>query len=145
MNGELIRSAPPVTDASLPVRSVRSMTWSDGINPSASPTGTGCADCEVDGGWWLHLRRCAACGHVGCCDDSLNRHARAHFELTGHTVIQSFEPGEEWFYNWRTGSGILGTPLSPPTSHLEAQTVPGPAERVPDDWEQQLGAAAEAR
>jgi uncharacterized UBP type Zn finger protein len=36
------------------------------------------------------------CGHVGCCDSSPNRHARKHFHATGHPIIQSFEPGEDW-------------------------------------------------
>jgi hypothetical protein len=45
-------------------------TWSlrEGINPTAKPTGTGCVDCLATGGWWLHLRRCAECGRIGCCD-----------------------------------------------------------------------------
>ena len=32
-----------------------------GIDPSAAPSGDGCAQCEAgDGpGWWSHLRRCA--------------------------------------------------------------------------------------
>ena len=37
-----------------------------------------------------------ACGHVGCCDDSPNRHATAHHRATGHPVIRSLEPGERW-------------------------------------------------
>jgi hypothetical protein len=115
------------------------------IDPTAPPSGTGCVDCEATGSWWLHLRRCAACGHVGCCDDSLNRHARAHFEQTGHPIIQSFEPGEEWFYNWRRDIGVRGMPLAPPTSHPQDQTVPGPAARVPEDWQQVLQDAAESR
>jgi len=115
------------------------------MNQTAPPTGTGCLECEVTGSWWLHLRRCAACGHVGCCDDSLNRHARAHFELSGHSVIHSFEPDEDWFYNWRTGSAILGPRLLPPTSHPEEQTVPGPSERVPADWQQRLEQVANSK
>lgn len=46
----------------------------------------------------MHLRRCLACGHVGCCDSSPNRHATAHFHSTEHALIQSFEPGEEWVW-----------------------------------------------
>lgn len=61
------------------------------------PTTTaGCEDCLAIGGRWVHLRMCMACGHVGCCDSSPNRHATAHFESIGHPVIQSFEPGERW-------------------------------------------------
>ena len=56
----------------------------------------GCEDCLRDGGKWLHLRICLGCGHVGCCDDSPNKHATKHFHATKHPVIRSFEPGEDW-------------------------------------------------
>ena len=56
----------------------------------------GCEDCLKMGGEWVHLRTCLACGHVGCCDDSPNRHATKHFHGTGHPVIRSFERGEDW-------------------------------------------------
>jgi hypothetical protein len=56
----------------------------------------GCADCLASGGEWLHLRICLECGHVGCCDDSPNRHARAHAQGSEHAIIRSLEPGEEW-------------------------------------------------
>ena len=69
-----------------------------GINPAATPSGQGCVECLATDGWWLHLRRCATCGHVGCCDSSPNRHASAHFRVGGHPVVQSFEPGEDWYW-----------------------------------------------
>ena len=56
----------------------------------------GCEDCLRDGGVWLHLRICLSCGHVGCCDDSPNRHATEHARSTKHPLIRSLEPGEEW-------------------------------------------------
>jgi hypothetical protein len=56
----------------------------------------GCADCLATGGRWLHLRICLECGHVACCDDSPNRHASAHAAATGHPIIRSLEPGEDW-------------------------------------------------
>ena len=56
----------------------------------------GCEDCLASGGKWLHLRICLACGHVGCCDSSPNRHASAHARASGHVLIRSLEPGEEW-------------------------------------------------
>ena len=56
----------------------------------------GCEDCLKDGGQWLHLRICLVCGHVGCCDSSPNQHASRHFEETGHPLIRSLEPGEDW-------------------------------------------------
>ena len=64
----------------------------------APPSDDGCTDCLAIGGRWLHLRRCASCGHVGCCDSSPNRHASAHAAGTEHAVAQSFEPGEDWFW-----------------------------------------------
>lgn len=108
------------------------------IDPSVPPSGDGCLDCDADGGWWLHLRRCAACGHVGCCDNSPSRHATAHERATGHPYIQSYEPGEEWFYDYRSGDFARGPQLAPPTSHPVDQPAPGPTGRVPDDWQARL-------
>lgn len=62
------------------------------------PSGTGCVECLQIGSTWVHLRRCTECGHVGCCDNSPNKHATAHTRETSHPIIQSFEPGEDWFY-----------------------------------------------
>ena len=112
----------------------------DWIRPDVPPSGPGCVECEETRSWWLHLRRCAFCGHVGCCDDSLNKHATAHAHATGHEVIQSFEPGEDWFWDYATDSMIDGPPLAPPRSHPGSQTTPGPRDRVPADWEELLGA-----
>jgi uncharacterized UBP type Zn finger protein len=56
----------------------------------------GCEDCLATGGRWVHLRMCQTCGHVGCCDNSPNRHATAHYESTRHPIIRSVEPGEDW-------------------------------------------------
>jgi uncharacterized UBP type Zn finger protein len=56
----------------------------------------GCVDCLREGGKWLHLRICLTCGHVGCCDDSPNRHATKHQHATTHPIIRSLEPGELW-------------------------------------------------
>jgi hypothetical protein len=91
------------------------------------------------GGWWFHLRRCAQCGYIGCCDDSLAGHATAHAESTGHPYIRSFEPGESWFWDYRTQQLLdSGPELAAPTQHPLDQTTPGPAERVPEDWREQL-------
>lgn len=57
-----------------------------------------CPECVALGSRWVHLRRCTDCGQVGCCDDSPNRHATAHHDATGHPVIRSLEPGEEWLW-----------------------------------------------
>ena len=56
----------------------------------------GCEDCLLERSKWLHLRICLTCGHVGCCDDSPNRHATKHFHKTKHPIMRSFEPGEDW-------------------------------------------------
>jgi hypothetical protein len=61
-------------------------------------SGDGCVECLKAGGQWVHLRRCATCGHVGCCDSSPNRHATAHSHQTEHPLVQSFEPGEDWYW-----------------------------------------------
>jgi hypothetical protein len=104
------------------------------IDTTVPPSGNGCAECERLEVWWVHLRRCAACGHVGCCDDSLHRHASRHAQETGHAVIQSFEPGEDWFWDYRRQDFGSGPALAPPSSHPEDQPVPGPAGRVPANW-----------
>jgi uncharacterized UBP type Zn finger protein len=67
-----------------------------GLSNVEPQTPEGCAECLATGGRWVHLRLCLTCGHVGCCDSSPSRHATAHFRETGHPVIRSFEPGEDW-------------------------------------------------
>jgi len=62
------------------------------------PVADGCVECLASGGRWVHLRRCVECGHVGCCDSSPNTHATKHFHAVGHPLVQSFEPGEDWFW-----------------------------------------------
>jgi len=56
----------------------------------------GCEECLRDGEEWLHLRICLACGHAGCCDDSPGQHASRHAASSGHPIIRSLEPGEDW-------------------------------------------------
>ena len=57
-----------------------------------------CAECVALGDEWVHLRTCLACGHVGCCDSSKNRHATRHFQAVGHPVIASAQPRERWLW-----------------------------------------------
>lgn len=111
-----------------------------GIDTSAVPSGAGCAECLAgDGpGWWLHLRRCAECGHIGCCDSSPSQHGTRHAREADHPFIGSFEPGENWLWNIRTGQYYEGLELPPPTSHPADQPTPGPRGRVPADWQLQL-------
>jgi uncharacterized UBP type Zn finger protein len=60
------------------------------------PNTDGCEECLKMGDSWVHLRLCRTCGHVGCCDDSKNKHATKHFHATTHPIITSIEPGEDW-------------------------------------------------
>jgi len=60
------------------------------------PSSPGCEECLRTGDGWVHLRLCATCGHVGCCDSSPNRHAAAHAADEEHPVMASVEPGEDW-------------------------------------------------
>jgi hypothetical protein len=110
----------------------------DGIDSAVPPSGTGCVECLASDGWWFHLRRCALCGHVGCCDSSPSQHASRHAASAGHPVAQSFEPGEDWFWNYVTSEPVDGPALQPPVDHPLDQPVPGPEGRVPSDWQTRL-------
>ncbi|MDT7709283.1 MAG: hypothetical protein QOG20_4890 [Pseudonocardiales bacterium] len=110
------------------------MSASNAIDPSVPPSGTGCVECDAAGGWWSHLRRCAQCGHIGCCDSSPARHATAHPTATGHPIVQSFEPGEDWFWDYSTNEAYDGPELGAPSHRPLDRSVPGPADRVPAGW-----------
>jgi hypothetical protein len=58
----------------------------------------GCEECLKTGGQWVHLRVCRTCGLVGCCDSSPNQHASKHAVSSGHPIVSSLEPGEDWSY-----------------------------------------------
>ena len=60
------------------------------------PLTNGCEECMKTGDFWVHLRLCRTCGHVGCCDESKNKHATKHFQQTKHPIITSLELGEGW-------------------------------------------------
>ena len=72
-------------------------THTNQIRP-VEPGSDVCEECVKMGDTWVHLRWCRTCGQVGCCDSSKNKHATKHFHSTGHPIIQSLEPGEDW--NW---------------------------------------------
>ncbi|MFQ5794936.1 MAG: UBP-type zinc finger domain-containing protein [Candidatus Bipolaricaulia bacterium] len=66
-----------------------------------TPSAQGCEECLAIGDTWVELRICLICGHVGCCDNSKNKHATKHFHATGHPIIQAFEePGQGWGQDW---------------------------------------------
>ena len=108
------------------------------IDPTIPPSGPGCVECTATDGWWFHLRRCVHCGHVGCCDSSPSQHASHHAIDTRHPVVQSYEPDEEWFWDYASEQYLDGPQLAPPRHHPLDQPVPGPTGRVPPDWETQL-------
>jgi len=83
----------------------------------------GCEECLAMGSGWVHLRICLECGHVGCCDDSPNRHATAHHEGTGHPIIRSIQPGEDWSWCFEDEVAmripqVTGEPRIPPSPLL---------------------------
>ena len=73
----------------------------------------GCAKCIEMGDSWVHLRMCKTCGHVGCCDNSKNKHGTAHYHETDHPIIQSVEPGESWMWCFADGRQV-SLPEPPP-------------------------------
>lgn len=99
-----------------------------GLVTNAKPsTMIGCEDCirmakEGKGSQeWVHLNYCRICGHVGCCDNSPNQHATAHFHSTSHPIIQRFEPGEDWGWDYKTGQMFEPFPreIASPFRHLD--------------------------
>ncbi len=87
------------------------------VDTGAVASGDGCVECLATGGHWVHLRRCLACGHIGCCDSSPGRHATAHFGASTHPLIQSFEPGEEWIWCFVDEVAVEISGAAPSPSH----------------------------
>ena len=96
-------------------------THLDSVKVTALPAASdGCVECLAAAGTWCHLRLSLTCGHVGCCDDSPNRHATAHAAATGHPLIRSIEPGEQWSWCFVDEvamriDGVVGEPTIPPS------------------------------
>jgi uncharacterized UBP type Zn finger protein len=65
------------------------------VNENVTPKTAGCEECEKEGTDWVALRLCLACGHVGCCDSSIGRHATKHYRETGHPVMIAL-PNKPW-------------------------------------------------
>jgi uncharacterized UBP type Zn finger protein len=81
----------------------------------------GCVDCLAVGDPWLHLRICLACGYVGCCDSSPNRHASKHAAAAEHPLIRSLQPGEEWSWCFPDQLAMII-----PTVHGQTRIPPSP-------------------
>jgi hypothetical protein len=80
------------------------------------PSAPGCEECLKSGDPWLHLRICRTCGHVGCCDQSPNRHATKHFHATRHPIIEAYDPPEGW--GWCYVDEVMFDLSDRPTPHL---------------------------
>ena len=92
-----------------------SCTHLESVDDAALPSAAGCEDCLRSGGQWVHLRMCSSCGHVGYCDSSPNTHATAHHHSSGHHLVRSYEPGEEWYWCYPDNVGFHrpGAPAAP--------------------------------
>ncbi len=90
-----------------------------------TPSADGCEDCLKIGDTWVHLRLCQICGHVGCCDQSKNRHATRHFHATRHPLISSLEPGEDW--GWCYVDAVFIEPTDLRRALAAAAVTTGPA------------------
>ncbi len=77
-------------------------------------TPEGCEECLKTGMRWVHLRLCQECGHVGCCDNSIGKHATKHFHASQHAIMRSFEPGEDW--SWCYADNLFMEPAVHPPS-----------------------------
>jgi hypothetical protein len=91
-------------------------THVEDVDTDARPSADGCEDCLRVGGTWVHLRMCRMCGHIGCCDSSPGKHATAHNGSSGHPLISSFEPGEDWWWCYPDQLGFT-EPDQPTYSH----------------------------
>lgn len=89
-------------------------THLDQVRDVQPNTPSGCEECLASGSRWLHLRLCLACGHVGCCDSSPNKHATKHFRSSGHPIVRSFERGEDWA--WCYEDQVFFEPAPAPAS-----------------------------
>jgi uncharacterized UBP type Zn finger protein len=65
------------------------------VTENVTPKTAGCEECEKEGTDWVALRLCLSCGHVGCCDSSVGRHATKHYKETGHPVMIAL-PNKPW-------------------------------------------------
>jgi hypothetical protein len=105
-------------------------THLDAVKP-VNPSAPGCEGCLSIGMVWLHLRICMTCGHVGCCDRSRNRHARAHHERTGHAIVRSIEIGESWAWCYLDDQLLPARQTQPGTSPSNNTSGTGKETRSP--------------
>ena len=86
----------------------------DQVRAVAPRTPDGCEECLRSGSRWVHLRTCLTCGHVGCCDSSPNKHATKHWHRSGHPLVRSAEPGEDWAWCYADAAMLEPAPRARP-------------------------------
>ena len=79
------------------------------IKEIKTPTGYKCEECMKTGGHWVHLRTCQTCGVTLCCDTSPAKHMTQHFKQTGHPVVISAEPDDNWLWCYEDESFVRYT------------------------------------
>jgi signal transduction histidine kinase len=77
----------------------------EAVENTPKPEG-GCEQCLAAGDTWVHLRFCVECGQVGCCNDSKNKHASRHAAESGHPVMRTKEPDENWAWCFVDEMGV---------------------------------------
>ncbi len=71
----------------------------DKVNHTTEPKTSKCEECEKEKLPSVAIRVCLTCGHVGCCDSSVGKHATKHFEQTGHPVMKAMHKDSwKWCY-----------------------------------------------
>ena len=83
------------------------------------PSGTRCEECPPDA-LYPTIRLCLICGHLGCCDTSTEKHARAHFQATGHPLMRSLHNLERWMWCYEDGVLVGGDTLDRLAAELGA-------------------------
>ena len=104
----------------------------ESVDPSAPPSGTGCVEVmppAVGGCTCAGVRRMRA--HRLLCDDSPMRLRRRPLSGSGHPIIRSFEPGEDWFWDYRSNRyyKARNSPAGKPTAGRDRSRPTRPGTR----------------
>ena len=108
------------------------------IDTTVPPSGTGCVECLAADGWWFHLRRCARCGHIGCCDSSPAQHASKHAQSSGHPLVQELRAGRGRYWDYTTDQYYDGPVLGGAAASPARSAGTWSARPCARDWQQHL-------
>ncbi|WP_435881369.1 DUF427 domain-containing protein [Streptomyces parvulus] len=92
--------------------------------PEPLPLSEVCLPCAAGGRHQIGLRHCLTCGHVGCSDSSPGAHASAHFDDSGHPVVRSLAPGEDWAWCYEDQVYLDPAPRGRPDPTAPASSMP---------------------